>query len=69
MNWHTVGGIATWGFGALLATPSISAAVAQESSAQYSVLERISGPGCGCDYATIDAASRQLYLGRDEGVL
>jgi YVTN family beta-propeller protein len=69
MNWRNVGGIATRGFGGLLATLSISVAVAQEASVQYSVLERISGPGGGWDYAMIDATSRQLYLGRDEGVL
>jgi DNA-binding beta-propeller fold protein YncE len=35
----------------------------------YTIAERISGPGGGWDYAMIDSASRQLYLGRDEGVL
>src|SRR5260370_7802233 len=69
MNWRNVGGIATRAFGGLLATLSISVAVAQAPSIQYSVLERISGPGGGWDYPMIDAASRQLYLGRDEGLL
>jgi DNA-binding beta-propeller fold protein YncE len=61
--------MAVRGFGGLLVTLSISAAVAQESNSQYSVSDRITGPGGGWDYAMIDAASRQLYLGRDEGVL
>jgi DNA-binding beta-propeller fold protein YncE len=57
------------GFGGLLAALSMSVAVAQAPSTRYSVLEHIQGPDGGWDYATIDAASRQLYLGRDEGVL
>src|SRR5258708_35916622 len=81
MNWRNVGGIATRGgfatrggiatrgFGGLLATLSMTVAVAQAPSIQYSVLERISGPGGGWDYAMIDAASQQLHLGRAEGVL
>jgi DNA-binding beta-propeller fold protein YncE len=39
------------------------------TQAGYSIAERIPGPGGGWDYAMIDSASRQLYLGRDEGVL
>jgi YVTN family beta-propeller protein len=36
----------------------------------YAIVERISAAGSGgWDYAMIDAAARQLYLGRDKGVL
>jgi DNA-binding beta-propeller fold protein YncE len=47
---------------------SISIAGAAQNFS-YGELERISGPDGGWDYAAIDPASRQLYLGRDEGVL
>jgi YVTN family beta-propeller protein len=53
----------------MLATLSISVAIAQSAHAQYAVVGHITGPGGGWDYAMIDAASRQLYLARDEGVL
>lgn len=69
MNWRNCGGIGIKACGGLLAALSISAAAVQDPNTQYSVVERISGPGGGWDYATTDSSSRQLYLGRDEGVL
>ena len=68
MNWRNCGGLAKTGLGGLLAALSISAACAQGTGG-YSELERIPGPDGGWDYASIDAPSRQLYLGRDAGVL
>lgn len=35
----------------------------------YSILDRISGPDGGWDYATIDSSVNRLYLARDGGVL
>jgi len=61
MNWRNVGGIATRGFGGLLATLSMSVAVAQAPNIQYSVLERISGPGGGLPQSDHLALSADSY--------
>ncbi|MDE2250177.1 MAG: hypothetical protein KGL25_02060 [Gammaproteobacteria bacterium] len=57
------------GLAAVLAMLATSAVLAQQPSTHFAVLDRIPGPDGGWDYATIDAAARRLYLGRDAGVL
>ncbi len=69
MNWRNCGDITPTAFGALLATMSLSSAMAQQPTTDYAVIDHITGTGGGWDYAMIDSVSRQLYLGRDEGVL
>ena len=46
-----------------------TAAAAQDSAPAFEILDRISGPDGGWDYATIDERTHRLFLGRDPGVL
>src|SRR5580704_558585 len=53
----------------MLTALAASAAYADDAGTHYAVVDRIPGPDGGWDYATIDAAARRLYIGRDAGVL
>ena len=69
MSLHIVSRVTRQGCAGLLAMLSVSLALAQQPATRYAIVDRISGPDGGWDYATIDAAARRLYLGRDAGVL
>jgi YVTN family beta-propeller protein len=69
MNSRSVGQVVWRGVAAWAATATLSCAFGQTPGGGYAVVERIHGPDGGWDYATVDPEARQLYLGRDEGVL